>query len=198
MGSLAVFDGEDSSFTFDPIDTKTTTISGKAAGYNSETLTLLIDSTRHEINVDAMGDFEKELTDPLSAGTRVSCVVRSKAGNINSVGTTVVKKALPGVPELGNKEEITDLTKTIKILSDEKATAYVKVGNTYYRTSKCEFNEKTGKYLYVIKIERVKAGRTIGIYMENESGVGKMLRVKVQKKAVDETDEDVAATGAGE
>lgn len=185
VGTLSIFEGQDSNFTFGEVTTKSTEINGKAAGYANETLNLLVDNERIPVNVDASGSFHVELTSPLAKGTRLSMIVRSRAGNVNSVGTTTVKQALPDKPTLGNSEDITDLTKTIKIWSNEEATAVVKVGNIYYKTRHGEYDDLRDEYLYVLKIDRVKAGRTIGIYMENDTGASPMVRVKVKKKAVE-------------
>ncbi|MCR4946545.1 MAG: metallophosphoesterase [Lachnospiraceae bacterium] len=133
--------------------------------------------------------FSISLDDFPKAGTKIVAVLRDKNGYVEDVATTTVRESRPEKPKFIT-EKITDETKTVKIFCYDKATVNVKIGNKIFKTSKCK--KGRGGYVYTVKIDKPKAGKTVKVYMSNSAGNSKVIKriVKKTKKKAEETEEE--------
>lgn len=182
-----IVDPDYATIWFNVMDNKSYTISGVSTEYDG-TLYIQAGGQRFEVDVAEDGTFTIDLEQPLEGGTKVSAVARNPYGNIIETAYLEVEYALPEMPEVIN-EVIYDTTKTVKVLSPEKCTATVKVGKKEYTQTKAVYSKKYGGYVYEVKIDKIKPGKTVYIYMENKGGLSKKVKMIVEEKKKDKEKE---------
>ena len=66
----------------------------------------------------------------------------------------------------------------------------IKIGSKIYKTTKCK--KGRGGYIYTVKIDKPKAGKTVKVYMSNSAGNSRVIKriVKKTKKKAEETEEE--------
>lgn len=175
--------------TFDEIDSKSTLISGHMDDYTGK-INLLIGTTRVIVNTDENGNFSYTLAKPRAAGTPIVAMVRDTDGSIWDICETTVKLAIPDMPELID-DAIYDTAAEIQVLCADKATAVVKVGSKYYKTSECVYDEKLGGYVYTVALKKApKAGAKVIAYMMNDAGKSQKVQTVVEADPTAEEPEE--------
>lgn len=189
---------ENTAITFDPVDSKMTTVSGRMSGY-SGALNLLIGKTRVSVQVAPDGAFAYELKTPRAAGTGIVAMARDAEGGVMDANSTSVTLALPDAPQLLT-ETVYDTTETIELYCVDRAMAVVKIGSKYYKSQKAAADKENGGYIYTVTIKKQpKAGEPVIIYMMNETGKsGKLQTVVEADPEAEEDAQDESADGKKE
>ena len=172
----------------EPMTNKDTVVRGNVTDFTGIAY-LKIGDIYYDLDVIDSKSFEFPLEKPLEAGQIISIVLREEFSNIKEAEGCVVKMTLPDKPTLLNKYIYTT-TKTIKIESAEKCYAHVKIGSKVYTAKDRTFDEATGLYTYIVKIEKSKADKTVYIYMENEVGKSSRIKLTVKEKEKEEQKEE--------
>ncbi|MFA9464927.1 MAG: Ig-like domain-containing protein [Velocimicrobium sp.] len=169
-----------SNIYIEPMTNKDMVVKGNITNF-SDVIYVKAGRNYYDLSIMEDGTFEIPLEDTLAAGEIVSVVLRKEFSNIMEAGGIVVQMALPDKPTLQNKAIYTT-TKTLRIQSAENDRVNVKVGKKVYTTTTGVLDDSTGLYTYKVKIKRAKAKQTIYIYMENEAGYSKKLKMIVKEK----------------
>jgi 2',3'-cyclic-nucleotide 2'-phosphodiesterase/3'-nucleotidase len=160
---------------------KTETLTGRVlhAGYSN--VYLKVGSKRYTLALDENREFKLDLEQTLSVGTEVSAVIREKQGQLTDSLIVTVEKA-PALMPTVLTETIYNSSKEIKILSEEKCTAYVKIGTQTFTSDSPVYDEQYGGYLYEVKLKNLSAKEDIVVYMLNSAGKSKKVNGTVKGK----------------
>ncbi len=164
-----------------PMTNKDNIIKGSLTDFIGTLYVKAGDSYYDLVITEGVNTFEIPLENPLNAGDAVTVVLRKEFSNIKEAAGITVSMALPELPTLLNKAIYTT-TKTVKIESIEKCAAHVKIGKTIYTAQEGVLDETTGLYTYEVEIEKSKVDQTVYVYMENEAGKSKRIKLIVTEK----------------
>ena len=136
-----------------------------------------------EVEPDELGDFTVDLDEELTAGSNVYLFVRDEQYQLADVKQAQVVLEKPEAPEILTDEIRAKTTKKVKVYCYDQATAVVKVGSQYYEVADCKYKSSYGGYIYTIQIDpqQLKAKQVFSVYMLNEAGKSKTVKMKVKK-----------------
>lgn len=189
----------DDSFFIDNITNKMTTFSVyQDAG---EEVYVSINKTVYSGITNEDGEFTIELNNKLKAGTKIYAYTRFTNGSIYEVEEINVIADVPLVPFTTNKK-ITTNTKTIKMVTDEKCTVVMYVGDEKYTKTECTYDSNLDGYVYSFSIPRTNSNKTIKAYAKNSVGASKSVKLTIEETApnapkvdkVKSTDEKITGT----
>lgn len=167
--------------SFDTITDKMTTLTGRILHSGYDTVYVKIGSEYDTLPVDDNGIFHLDLEEPLAEGTTISAVIREKQGQLTDAAIVSVEKA-PALRPTVLTDTIYNTTKTVQIVSEEKCTAYVKVGGQQFTCDTPEESELYGGYLYKVKLNDISAREEVVVYMLNSAGKSKKVLGTVKGK----------------
>ncbi len=163
------------------IDNKTTNITGTCLGGNA-TIIIRCNDELYEVQSNDDGDFLLELESPLKAGSVVTAVYREQYSDSVDADQKIVTVGKPLQPEIQNAT-IYNTTKLIRVLSKEKGTVTVEVGEDVYKSKNYVYDEALGSYVFDVKINNVDSGNYVSIYASNSAGNSPKLDVPVVERA---------------
>lgn len=172
-------DEDDSCISLPEVTTKSTEVTG-TIDVAVDRILIKAGSRRYETEVDQGGNYWLELDETLKEGTSICVVLRNDDNELLEVKRTYVKLAKPAKPELLNSQ-IDEKTTTVRIYSEDKATAVVVLDGKKYTAKKAEKDDEGDGYVYSVKVKKTKAGKKYSIYMMNQSGNSGKITGKVKK-----------------
>ena len=163
------------------LDNKSTSISGTCLGGN-ETIIIRCDDELYEVQSNEDGDFLLELPSTLKAGTVVTAVYREQYTDAVDADQKIVTVGKPEQPEIKNAT-IYNTTKLIRVLTKEKGSVTIEVGEDVYKSKDYVYDEALGYYVFDVTINNVDSGNYISIYSSNSAGDSPKLDVPVVERA---------------
>lgn len=175
------YDKTGDSFILDQVTNKSDVFTGQYEN-GLDTVFVSINKKIYELPTDEEGDFELVLPSRLSAGTYIYVYTRYIDGEMIEADRIQVKLAKPDTPYILNSR-ITNVTKTIKVITDKDSTVTVKVGDKKYTTTTYQYDSTLDAYVYSLVITKVNSGTEVKIYATNKAGTSKSYTTKVVKTA---------------
>ena len=164
------------------ITDKVTSLKG-SYDLSGETIYLKVGSKYMQLATASNGDFQTELEDALSVGTKIYAVARYKKGGIADAAKISVTKGVAFQPTIINSA-VYNNTVNLWVESEENCTLHALIGGKQYSSGTYkEQDEETGNYKYCIKIPKTNSGTKIVVYAENSAGKSKTASITIQKKA---------------
>ncbi|WP_167958669.1 Ig-like domain-containing protein [Anaerosporobacter faecicola] len=167
-------------FFLDTITNKMTSIS--IYQEPQEDVYVSINKTVYEGITNEAGEFVLDLNKKIAAGTKIYAFTRFTNGGIYQVESIKVIADVPMVPYTMNKS-ITTHTKTIKMVTDEKCTVVMKVGDDKYTKTSGTYDSSIDGYVYSFSIPRTNASKTISVYAKNSVGASKSVKLSIVETA---------------
>lgn len=168
------------SFFLDTITNKMTSVSVYQEA--DEEVFVSINKTVYRGVTNEDGEFTVELNKKLKAGTKIYAYTKFTNGSIYEVEEINVVADVPLVPFTTNKK-ITTNTKTIKMVTDEKCTVVMYVGDKKYTQTKGTYDNEVGGYVYSFSIPRTNSNNTIKVYAKNKVGASKSVKLSIEETA---------------
>lgn len=131
-------------------------------------------------NINEKGQYSFDLPELLPAESKVRMRTLDVAAR-NSMGTSrTVQQTVPAKPTMS---EVTNLSKNVKVFTEEKCTsATLKVGKKIYTIRKATYVKSKKLYRYTQKIKRTDSGVALQAYLTNVKG--NSAKLKATKKEV--------------
>ncbi|WP_455714010.1 Ig-like domain-containing protein [Anaerosporobacter sp.] len=168
------------SFFLDTITNKMTSVSVYQDA--DEEVFVSINKTVYQGVTNEDGEFTVELNRKLKAGTKIYAYTRFTNGSVYEVEEIDVIADVPLVPFTANKK-ITTNTKTIKMVTDEKCTVVMYVGDDRYTQTESVYDSELGGYVYSFSIPRTNSNKTIRAYAKNKVGASKSVKLSIEETA---------------
>jgi 2',3'-cyclic-nucleotide 2'-phosphodiesterase/3'-nucleotidase len=168
---------------FNEINNKSISITGTSF-YEKTNIILNIEDEIYLVKTDSNGNFEYPLNQTLKAGIKVNAIIRNPYSNEIKATSYSVVVGKPYEPQLLNKT-IYNTTKYITVLSREKGSVTVEVGEKSYTSKQYTFNAELERYVFEVEIENVDSGSILKVYATNSAGNSTALEVPVELKAPD-------------
>ena len=136
---------------------------------------------KRKIAIKEDGSYSFELPKLLPAEMKIQIKTIDAIGR-DSLGTSrKVKQTEPAKP---TADEVTNLTKKVKIYSEEKCTsASVQIKKKTYTVKKSKFLSKKNLYRYTISIPRTDSGVKVKVYLNNIKGKSPVLSLTKKEMA---------------
>ncbi len=135
------------------------------------------------INIKEDGSYSFQMPKLLPAETKIQIKTLDAAGR-DSLGTN--KKVQQTEPAKPMADEVTNLSKKVKIYSEEKCiSASVKIKNKIYTVKKSKFLSAKNLYRYTISIPRTDSGVAVKAYLTNVKGDSPKLKMAKKEMAPD-------------
>jgi 2',3'-cyclic-nucleotide 2'-phosphodiesterase/3'-nucleotidase len=168
---------------FNEINNKSISITGTSF-YEKTNIILNIEDDIYLVKTDSNGNFEYPLNQTLKAGIKVNAIIRNPYSNEIKATSYSVVVGKPYQPQLLNKT-IYNTTKYITVLSREKGSVTVEIGEKSYTSKQYTFNAELERYVFEVEIENVDSGSILKVYATNSAGNSTTLEVPVELKAPD-------------
>ncbi|WP_310601840.1 Ig-like domain-containing protein [Anaerosporobacter sp.] len=168
------------SFFLDKITNKLTSFSVYLDA--GEEVFVSINKTVYKGITNEDGEFVVDLGKKLSAGTKIYAYTRFTNGAVYEVEEVKVIADLPLVPFTTNKS-ITTSTKTIKMVTDEKCTLVMTIGDKKYTKTACTYDSTLDGYVYSFSIPKTNSSETIKVYAKNSVGSSKTVKLSISETA---------------
>lgn len=185
VGSVDGFlvNNPDNTFFYDDITNKMTSIS--VYSDPNEEVYISINKKVYEGTTDEDGEYVLDLDDTIKAGTSVYVYTRFANGDVFEVEKMNVVAMPPLTPYTTNKEITTNTTK-INMVTDEKCTVVMKIGDKKYTQTKCNYDKSEQGYVYTFTIPRTNSSKTISVYAKNKIGASKSVKMSIVETAPNE------------
>lgn len=116
---------------------------------------------------DEEGVFTTEISSSLISGKQVYAYARFSYGGLIDVASQMVPYAKPATPTLVT--DVSNIDKTIKIVSDENSKVYLLIGDKTYTSEKGVYSDSSKGYVHTFTVSKIKSGTKIRFYAENPS-----------------------------
>jgi hypothetical protein len=178
-----IADNTEQSVYFNEINNKSISITGTSF-YEKTNIMLKVDGDIYLVKTDSSGNFEYPLDHTLKAGVKVVAAIRSAYSNDIKAVSYSVLVGKPYRPEILNKT-VYNTTKYITVLSREKGSVTIEVGEDSYTSKQYTYNEELERYVFEVEIENVNSGSILKVFATNSAGNSTALEVPVEVKAPD-------------
>ena len=136
-----------------------------------------------KITIKEDGSYSFSLPNLLPAETKLKLKTLDSIAR-DSLGTN--KKVVQTEPAKPTADEVTNLSKKVKIYSEEKCTsASAKVKNKTYTAEKAKYLSGKKLYRYTVTIPRTDSGVMVKVYLNNIKGKSPVLKLTKKEKAPD-------------
>ncbi len=138
---------------------------------------------KKKITIKEDGSYSFKLPKLLPAETQVKIKTLDAIGR-DSLGTS--KKVQQTEPAKPTADEVTNLSKKVKVYSEEKCTsASVQVKKKTYTVKKSKYLSGKKLYRYTVTIPRTDSGVKVKVYLNNIKGQSPVLKLTKKEKAPD-------------
>lgn len=134
-----------------------------------------------DLSVASSGAFTMTLPRLVTAGYDVVLYTIDTLYRNSASDKVTCIQSLPNRPVLLT-DTIYNSTSSLRIETDERCKAAVKIGGKVYYSDEITYNSSTLKYDHIVKIPRTKAKTTLRIYAQNTKGKSSNLSFKVKER----------------
>ena len=142
----------------------------------TDSIVLVVNKKKFYIKINENGAFSFKISNCLKKKSYIGLLIRSVDGSIKAYNSKIVMPAGLHKPTLTSKK-LSEKTRIIHFESNEKANAYVIIGNNVY---KCKRKEENKKFLYSVKIKKLSVGDILKVYLKKKKTMSKVIRLTIK------------------